>query len=173
MIRSLEFCSSSAVNCNGHYWSNTYKGQKCPLENLRQACPHQTHPPTHSSSSAYPTRSHGGPEPSTPWSSRSLFIHPSSCLHLHFLSCCSDCALEQVVKYGETYNIHLNHVEGPVTVEFRYGQCQRDRNKQDSVVCIQHEVMFITGPLWFRPIRLRYTTQQSLHLWSCTTRQPC
>ncbi|XP_071355426.1 uncharacterized protein [Trachinotus anak] len=30
-----------------------------------------------------------------------------------------DCALEQVVKYGETYYIHLNHVEGPITLEFR------------------------------------------------------
>uniref|UniRef100_A0A1A7WQK9 Uncharacterized protein n=1 Tax=Iconisemion striatum TaxID=60296 RepID=A0A1A7WQK9_9TELE len=30
-----------------------------------------------------------------------------------------DCALEQVVKYGETYIIHLNHVEGPITLEFR------------------------------------------------------
>uniref|UniRef100_A0A1A8CDC8 Uncharacterized protein n=2 Tax=Nothobranchius TaxID=28779 RepID=A0A1A8CDC8_NOTKA len=30
-----------------------------------------------------------------------------------------DCALEQVVKYGETYVIHLNHVEGPITLEFR------------------------------------------------------
>uniref|UniRef100_A0A3B3XMU9 Uncharacterized protein n=1 Tax=Poecilia mexicana TaxID=48701 RepID=A0A3B3XMU9_9TELE len=31
-----------------------------------------------------------------------------------------DCALEQVVKYGETYIIHLNHIEGPITLEFRY-----------------------------------------------------
>ncbi|KAM3595864.1 uncharacterized protein V6R79_004151 [Siganus canaliculatus] len=30
-----------------------------------------------------------------------------------------DCALEQVVKYGDTYSIHLNHVEGPITLEFR------------------------------------------------------
>ncbi|XP_014853566.1 PREDICTED: uncharacterized protein LOC106924360 isoform X1 [Poecilia mexicana] len=30
-----------------------------------------------------------------------------------------DCALEQVVKYGETYIIHLNHIEGPITLEFR------------------------------------------------------
>lgn len=30
-----------------------------------------------------------------------------------------DCALEQVVKYGETYYIHLNQVEGPIKVEFR------------------------------------------------------
>ncbi|XP_069575241.1 uncharacterized protein [Brachyistius frenatus] len=28
------------------------------------------------------------------------------------------CALEQVVKYGETYNIYLNNVEGPITLEF-------------------------------------------------------
>ncbi|KAM6973854.1 uncharacterized protein LKV04_015554 [Tautogolabrus adspersus] len=30
-----------------------------------------------------------------------------------------DCAVEQVVKYGETYTIHLNQVEGPITLEFR------------------------------------------------------
>ncbi|AWP21270.1 Hypothetical protein SMAX5B_015832 [Scophthalmus maximus] len=30
-----------------------------------------------------------------------------------------DCAVEQVVKYGETFIIHLNHVDGPVTLEFR------------------------------------------------------
>ncbi|XP_028288726.1 uncharacterized protein LOC114453178 [Parambassis ranga] len=30
-----------------------------------------------------------------------------------------DCALEQVVKYGETYYIHLAHVEGPISLEFR------------------------------------------------------
>uniref|UniRef100_A0A3P8WVF0 Uncharacterized LOC103393887 n=1 Tax=Cynoglossus semilaevis TaxID=244447 RepID=A0A3P8WVF0_CYNSE len=31
-----------------------------------------------------------------------------------------DCALEQVVKYGETYYIHLNQVQGPITLEFRW-----------------------------------------------------
>uniref|UniRef100_A0A087X2Q0 Uncharacterized protein n=1 Tax=Poecilia formosa TaxID=48698 RepID=A0A087X2Q0_POEFO len=30
-----------------------------------------------------------------------------------------DCVLEQVVKYGETYIIHLNQIEGPITLEFR------------------------------------------------------
>ncbi|XP_058474524.1 uncharacterized protein LOC131447087 [Solea solea] len=30
-----------------------------------------------------------------------------------------DCALEEVVKYGDTYYIHLNHVEGPISLEFR------------------------------------------------------
>lgn len=30
-----------------------------------------------------------------------------------------DCAVEQIVKYGDHYNIHLNHVEGPIALEFR------------------------------------------------------
>lgn len=47
MISSTEFCCSCAVNHNGQQWSHSYKGQKCPLENLRLACPHQTHSLTH------------------------------------------------------------------------------------------------------------------------------
>ncbi|KAM6899532.1 uncharacterized protein FYW49_017607 [Xenentodon cancila] len=30
-----------------------------------------------------------------------------------------DCALEQMVKYGETYVIHLKNTQGPITLEFR------------------------------------------------------
>ncbi|KAK2920777.1 uncharacterized protein [Channa argus] len=30
-----------------------------------------------------------------------------------------ECSLEQVVKYGDTYYIHLNHVDGPISLEFR------------------------------------------------------
>lgn len=37
----------------------------------------------------------------------------------HLILIVRDCALEQVVKYGETYYIHLNHVAGPITLEFR------------------------------------------------------
>nr|XP_046274557.1 uncharacterized protein LOC124075160 isoform X1 [Scatophagus argus]XP_046274558.1 uncharacterized protein LOC124075160 isoform X1 [Scatophagus argus] len=37
----------------------------------------------------------------------------------HLLLTVRDCALEQVVKYGESYTIHLNHVDGPITLEFR------------------------------------------------------
>ncbi|XP_027142434.1 uncharacterized protein LOC104929041 isoform X1 [Larimichthys crocea] len=37
----------------------------------------------------------------------------------HLILIVRDCALEEVVKYGETYYIHLNHVEGPITLEFR------------------------------------------------------
>uniref|UniRef100_UPI0037E71077 uncharacterized protein n=1 Tax=Semicossyphus pulcher TaxID=241346 RepID=UPI0037E71077 len=37
----------------------------------------------------------------------------------HLILIVRDCALEQVVKYGETYSIHLNQVEGPITLEFR------------------------------------------------------
>ncbi|KAG8004876.1 hypothetical protein GBF38_010691 [Nibea albiflora] len=40
----------------------------------------------------------------------------------HLILIVRDCALEEVVKYGETYYIHLNHVEGPITLEFRYAQ---------------------------------------------------
>ncbi|XP_061786899.1 uncharacterized protein [Nerophis lumbriciformis] len=32
-----------------------------------------------------------------------------------------DCAVEQVVKYGDTYYIHLNQVKGPISLEFRPG----------------------------------------------------
>lgn len=46
--------------------------------------------------------------------------------------------MEQVVKYGDTYYIHLNRVEGPITLEFRYGQLQMDRKK-----CIQQCVFSI------------------------------
>ncbi|XP_068566947.1 uncharacterized protein [Cebidichthys violaceus] len=37
----------------------------------------------------------------------------------HLILIVKDCAGEQIVKYGETYYIHLNHVEGPITLEFR------------------------------------------------------
>ncbi|XP_020502267.1 uncharacterized protein [Labrus bergylta] len=37
----------------------------------------------------------------------------------HLILIVRDCAVEQVVKYGETYTIHLNQVEGPITLEFR------------------------------------------------------
>lgn len=43
----------------------------------------------------------------------------------------SDCAVEQVVNYGETYYIHLKNIEGPITLEFRYSQreCETDREQ--------------------------------------------
>ncbi|XP_031695578.1 uncharacterized protein LOC116377950 [Anarrhichthys ocellatus] len=37
----------------------------------------------------------------------------------HLILIVKDCAAEQIVKYGETYYIHLNRVEGPITLEFR------------------------------------------------------
>ncbi|XP_034456766.1 uncharacterized protein LOC117770943 [Hippoglossus hippoglossus] len=40
-----------------------------------------------------------------------------------------DCALEQVVKYGETFSIHLNHVEGPITLEFRPSLIQANQTE--------------------------------------------
>ncbi|XP_035847178.1 uncharacterized protein LOC116047073 isoform X3 [Sander lucioperca] len=39
-----------------------------------------------------------------------------------------DCSLEQVVKYGDTYYIHLNQVEGPITLEFRPGLVQANQS---------------------------------------------
>lgn len=30
-----------------------------------------------------------------------------------------DCAVEKIIKYGDHYDIHLNHVEGPIALEFR------------------------------------------------------
>ncbi|XP_077404890.1 uncharacterized protein LOC144037345 isoform X2 [Vanacampus margaritifer] len=32
-----------------------------------------------------------------------------------------DCAVEEAVKYGDTYYIHLNQVQGPISLEFRPG----------------------------------------------------
>ncbi|KAI4818400.1 hypothetical protein KUCAC02_011742 [Chaenocephalus aceratus] len=37
----------------------------------------------------------------------------------HLIIIVRDCALEQMVMYGETYQIYLNQVEGPITLEFR------------------------------------------------------
>ncbi|KAM7384738.1 hypothetical protein PAMA_011883 [Pampus argenteus] len=46
----------------------------------------------------------------------------------HLILIVRDCAVEQVVKYGETYYIHLNHVEGPITLEFRPSLVQHTTN---------------------------------------------
>ncbi|KAM9737631.1 uncharacterized protein ACNS7B_013274 [Menidia menidia] len=37
----------------------------------------------------------------------------------HLILIVRDCALEETVKYGETYIIHLHQIEGPITLEFR------------------------------------------------------
>ncbi|XP_030267643.1 uncharacterized protein LOC115578693 isoform X2 [Sparus aurata] len=37
----------------------------------------------------------------------------------HIVLAVKDCAVEQVVNYGETYYIHLKNIEGPITLEFR------------------------------------------------------
>ncbi|RVE66798.1 hypothetical protein OJAV_G00110860 [Oryzias javanicus] len=37
----------------------------------------------------------------------------------HFILTVRDCSLEQMVKYGDTYTIHLKGLEGPITLEFR------------------------------------------------------
>ncbi|XP_041867378.1 uncharacterized protein LOC121656452 [Melanotaenia boesemani] len=37
----------------------------------------------------------------------------------HLILIVRDCSVEQIVKYGETYTIHLSQVEGPITLEFR------------------------------------------------------
>uniref|UniRef100_A0A3Q3SAK6 Uncharacterized LOC113126034 n=1 Tax=Mastacembelus armatus TaxID=205130 RepID=A0A3Q3SAK6_9TELE len=51
-----------------------------------------------------------------------------------------DCALEQVVKYGETYYIHLNHVEGPITLEFRSTEIQQTTEAPPMVLYNQTKV---------------------------------
>ncbi|KAG7231594.1 hypothetical protein INR49_011010, partial [Caranx melampygus] len=40
-----------------------------------------------------------------------------------------DCAIEQVVKYGDPYLIPLNHVEGPITLEFRPSLVQANQTE--------------------------------------------
>lgn len=41
-------------------------------------------------------------------------------LYILFPCCCeSDCIVEQPVKYGQSYYIHLNHVDRPITLQFR------------------------------------------------------
>ncbi|XP_035537786.1 uncharacterized protein LOC118343139 [Morone saxatilis] len=47
----------------------------------------------------------------------------------HLILIVRDCALEQVVKYGETYSIHLNHVDGPITLEFRSSLVQANQTE--------------------------------------------
>ncbi|XP_068431447.1 uncharacterized protein [Clinocottus analis] len=42
----------------------------------------------------------------------------------HLVLIVRDCAVEQVVKYGDPYHIHLNRVEVPITLEFRPGLIQ-------------------------------------------------
>jgi hypothetical protein len=32
---------------------------------------------------------------------------------------CPDCAVETVVKYGDTYHFPLSNIQGPITLEFR------------------------------------------------------
>ncbi|XP_022599790.1 uncharacterized protein LOC111220831 [Seriola dumerili] len=39
------------------------------------------------------------------------------------------CAVEQVVKYGESYYIHLNQVDGPITLEFRPSLVQANQTE--------------------------------------------
>ncbi|XP_032392195.1 uncharacterized protein LOC116702163 isoform X2 [Etheostoma spectabile] len=53
--------------------------------------------------------------------------HPNAVKHLNLFV--RDCSLEQVVKYGETYYIHLNQVEGPITLEFRPGLVQANHSE--------------------------------------------
>ncbi|KAF6733638.1 hypothetical protein FQA47_025086 [Oryzias melastigma] len=37
----------------------------------------------------------------------------------HFILTVRDCSLEQMVKYGDTFTIHLKGLEGPIALEFR------------------------------------------------------
>uniref|UniRef100_A0A667XW89 Uncharacterized protein n=1 Tax=Myripristis murdjan TaxID=586833 RepID=A0A667XW89_9TELE len=40
----------------------------------------------------------------------------------HIILIVRDCALEQVVKYGDNYHIPLNNIQGPITLEFSLAQ---------------------------------------------------
>ncbi|XP_037650580.1 uncharacterized protein LOC119503095 [Sebastes umbrosus] len=53
--------------------------------------------------------------------------HPNPAKHLILIV--RDCALEERVKYGETYLIYLNHVEGPITLEFRSSLVQANHTE--------------------------------------------
>ncbi|XP_061597362.1 uncharacterized protein LOC133460667 isoform X2 [Cololabis saira] len=46
-------------------------------------------------------------------------IRRNSSVVKRFILTVRDCALEQMVKYGETYAIHLKNTAGPITLEFR------------------------------------------------------
>lgn len=47
----------------------------------------------------------------------------------HFKLIVKDCALEQIVKYGETYYIHLSSIKGPITLEFRPSPSQLNQSE--------------------------------------------
>uniref|UniRef100_A0A3B4ZTY7 Uncharacterized protein n=1 Tax=Stegastes partitus TaxID=144197 RepID=A0A3B4ZTY7_9TELE len=57
----------------------------------------------------------------------------------HLILLVRDCALEQVVKYGENYNIPLNHVEGPITLEFRYGEQELSQTTEPPLVVLYNK----------------------------------
>ncbi|XP_053717826.1 uncharacterized protein LOC128756953 isoform X2 [Synchiropus splendidus] len=46
----------------------------------------------------------------------------------HLILKVRDCSVELVVKYGDTFSIPLNHVEGPITLEFRRGLIQHSNH---------------------------------------------
>ncbi|MED6274906.1 hypothetical protein CHARACLAT_021124 [Characodon lateralis] len=43
----------------------------------------------------------------------------NSSMAKHLILTVRECALEKMVKYGETYIIHLDHIQGPITLAFR------------------------------------------------------
>ncbi|XP_021427661.2 uncharacterized protein LOC110496214 isoform X2 [Oncorhynchus mykiss] len=57
----------------------------------------------------------------------------------HILLLVRDCALEQVVKYGETYHIPLSDILGPITLEFRPSQAQANQTTEPPAVVLLNQ----------------------------------
>ncbi|CAB1351133.1 unnamed protein product [Coregonus sp. 'balchen'] len=57
----------------------------------------------------------------------------------HIILLVRDCALEQVVKYGETYHIPLSDILGPITLEFRSSQAQVNQTTEPPAVVLLNQ----------------------------------
>ena len=68
------------------------------------------------------------------------------------------------MKYGENFNMHLNQVEGPITLEFRYSQRKVDRKvqkqKKDPVNHIS--ISDVTTGVFNQQLKAKTTTATSL-----------
>ncbi|KAL0962372.1 hypothetical protein UPYG_G00339220 [Umbra pygmaea] len=61
----------------------------------------------------------------------------------HIILLVRDCALEQVVKYGETYHIPINNIQGPITLEFRPSQAQFNESTEPPAVVLLNQSSII------------------------------
>ncbi|XP_055732245.1 uncharacterized protein LOC129819732 [Salvelinus fontinalis] len=57
----------------------------------------------------------------------------------HILLLVRDCALEQVVKYGEKYHIPLSDILGPITLEFRPSQAPANQTTEPPAVVLLNQ----------------------------------